>query len=64
MATAVIQAAAQLLLDAAMRVIYEDPRQWSTRSCATCRTVTGIVGKPFGCDLYRPDKTKREEKRA
>jgi len=37
-------------------IIYSDPHQWSTRHCQTCKSVTAIIGKPFGC--YR----KMEEK--
>lgn len=45
----VVQAAAHVLIDAALRLIEQDPHQWSMRPCATCRSVSAIVGRPFGC---------------
>ncbi len=26
-----------------------DPHQWSTRPCPTCREITAIIGRKFGC---------------
>lgn len=37
--------------------IYADPHQWSTRGCATCKEITALLGKPFGCDRYRLART-------
>lgn len=48
----VVQAAAQVLVDAVLRLLQDDPHSWSKRPCATCRAVSNIVGKPFGCCLY------------
>lgn len=45
----IVQAAAQVLVDAALRLIEVDPHQWSPRPCPTCRAVSSIVGRPFGC---------------
>lgn len=47
-----IQAAAEVIVDAALRLIQADPHQWSERPCSTCRAVSEIVNKPFGCVLY------------
>lgn len=55
---AVIQAAASLMLDAATNLLQTDPHQWSTRPCSTCRTISGLVGRPFGCYLYAQQKGK------
>jgi len=57
-AAVVIQAAACVLLDAALNLIQADPHQWSTRPCGTCRSVTAIIGRRFGCDLYRQQEAK------
>jgi len=46
----VITAAAEMLVDAALRAIEADPHQWSTRPCQTCRTVSALVGRAFGCE--------------
>jgi hypothetical protein len=29
-----------------------DPHQWSNRPCPTCRAISGLVGRKFGCYLY------------
>jgi cytidine deaminase len=50
---AIIQAAARVLAESAFALIQADPHQWSTRPCSTCRTVTMLIGAPFGCELRR-----------
>jgi len=49
----IVQAAAQILMDTALRLIQEDPHQWSDRHCPTCRSISAISGKPFGCYEYQ-----------
>ena len=39
-------------------LLYEDPHQWSTRPCGTCRTASGLIGKPYGCYRYAILKEK------
>lgn len=34
---------------AASDVLYADPHEFSTRPCGTCRAITAMTGKPFGC---------------
>lgn len=51
-AQVVIRAAANIVLDTALRLIQADPHQWSERGCSTCRAVTQLAGSPFGCVLY------------
>lgn len=53
----VIKAAANVLIEAAMDLLYQDPHKWSDRPCPTCRPITTLLGKPFGC--YRYQQTKR-----
>lgn len=36
----------------AFDLIQDDPHHWSSRPCPTCKAVTVIIGKPFGCVLY------------
>lgn len=48
----VIQAAASVLIDAALAALQTDNHYWSTRPCDTCRFISGIRGKPFGCYEY------------
>lgn len=45
-----MKAAALALVDAALRVIEGDPHMFSTRPCQTCRTVSSLVARPFGCE--------------
>lgn len=58
-----VKAAAEKLLDAALKVIQDDPHQWSGRPCSSCRAVTAIYGKPFGCiaRALRDDRRRQEE---
>lgn len=49
----VVKAAARVLIASALNILQSDPHQWSMRPCPTCRAVSAIVGRPFGCDLYR-----------
>lgn len=48
-----IKACANILIGTIADIIYADSHQWSTRPCETCKTITAILGKPFGCDRYR-----------
>lgn len=48
------------ILDAVLSLLQDDPHQWSTRPCPTCRTITGIVRRPFGCSLVA---ARRDDKR-
>ena len=57
-AKTLIQAAASVLFDAALHVLQNDPHAWSKRPCQTCRTVTALAGKPFGCYLYAEQRRK------
>lgn len=47
-----------LLIDALTDLIYNDPHQWSTRGCQTCRAISSIIKKPFGCYQYAEQKKK------
>ncbi len=38
-----------LLIDALRDLIYNDSHRWSKRPCQTCRAITSIIKKPFGC---------------
>ena len=45
----IIRAAANVIVDPIIRLIEDDPHQWSTRPCQTCKTISSLIGKPFGC---------------
>lgn len=55
--TMLIQAAARTLMEASLHLVESDPHIWSTRPCATCKAVSSILGRSFGC------QKKMEEKR-
>ena len=38
-------------LQRALQLIQKDPHQWTARPCPTCRTISRICGKPFGCSV-------------
>ena len=37
-------------------LLQADPHQWSTRPCSTCKKITSLSKRNFGCDLYRERK--------
>jgi hypothetical protein len=41
------------ILKAVLRLIQDDPHQWSSRPCSTCQTISGLIGEPFGCSLVK-----------
>ncbi len=45
----VIKAAVVVVMESALLLIENDPHQWSPRPCSTCRAVTTLIGRPFGC---------------
>ena len=56
----VIQSTMEIFMNAALNLIQADPHQWSERPCSTCRAVSELANKPFGCCAYAK---KREETR-
>ena len=52
-----IRACANIIIDAVVNVIYADPHGWSKRPCDTCRTISAIIGKPFGCYRLQASNT-------
>lgn len=52
----VMKAGVSILMDVALELLQRDPHQWSTRPCSTCRAISSIIGKPFGCYLYQKEK--------
>jgi hypothetical protein len=46
----IIEACAEILTSKAFELIEKDPHQWSKRPCTTCRTISAIIGRPFGCE--------------
>ncbi len=54
-----LSAAVDKVTGSAFKLIQADPHQWSTRGCVTCRTVSELIEKPFGCVLYAKERAGR-----
>lgn len=59
----VIKAAVNIIVESVLNLIQKDPHQWSARPCSTCRAISSIINKPFGCILYAIEKKKNEQLR-
>ena len=55
----IVKAAASIVIDAVVNAIQNDGHVYGTRPCETCRAVSGIIGKPFGCYKYQEDLKKK-----
>lgn len=44
---------AKLLIDAIVNLLNEDGHCFGSRPCATCKAVSGMIGRPFGCYEYQ-----------
>jgi hypothetical protein len=43
----------RVLAETVASVVEADPHQWSARPCQSCRVVSGLLGRPFGCEKRR-----------
>ena len=57
-----IRVAVDIIMDVVVETIGIDGHQWSDRPCSTCRAITGLIGRPYGCYWYQ-DKKKSEVKK-
>ncbi len=53
-----------IIMDSVVEIIALDGHQWSDRPCQTCRAVTGLIGRPFGCYWYQAKKKQALETEA
>ena len=56
----IIKAAAQIIVDAILAIIQDDPHIWSSRPCRGCNTISSLIGKPFGCYEYQARQARGE----
>ena len=56
----IVKAAAGIVIDAVVNAIQNDGHIYGNRPCETCRAVSGIMGRPFGCYKYQEDLKKRK----
>lgn len=54
----IAKAASNVLMDAVLGIIQGDSHHWSNRPCQSCLTISGIIGKPFGCYKYQEERKK------
>lgn len=50
--TRIISACARVLTYSALKLLEDDNHMWSERPCPTCRTISHLIGRPFGCHAY------------
>ena len=55
-----IRVASAILMDAVLDIIQRDSHQWSNRPCESCRAISGIIGRPFGCYEYQRQRNARK----
>lgn len=48
-----IKVTANILIETILDIIQNDSHHWSKRPCQSCRTISGIIGKSFGCYKYQ-----------
>lgn len=48
--------AALIIIESALNILQADPHQWSDRGCNTCRSITALTGKTFGCYRYMEER--------
>lgn len=53
-----VKAAVAVIMGSVVEAIGVDGHSWSDRPCQTCRVVSGIIGRPFGCYWYQEKKGK------
>lgn len=46
---AAIRGTASIVVEAILRLLDEDPHDFTSRPCQTCRAVTSLAGRAFGC---------------
>lgn len=59
----VIRAAVNIILKTVLDLIQDDPHLWSKRPCSTCRSISAIINKPFGCVLKADQERKQYDKK-
>ncbi len=45
----VLEEAVTLIVGAILDALEADPHQWSTRGCQTCRAISALAHRDFGC---------------
>ena len=51
-----LSAVGEFIQYTAFDLIQGDPHQWSKRPCSTCKTISTLIKRSFGCVLYAKQK--------
>ena len=54
----ILKASINVFIESILRIVQNDPHQWSNRPCESCRTISSIIDKPFGCYKYMVEHNK------
>lgn len=55
-----LQAAARSYTRTMAELLYKDNHYWSERPCGTCKTISALIGEPFGCYRYAEDRRRQQ----
>ena len=58
-----IAALESVLPKAVNDLIYADPHMWSDRPCGTCKTISNLIGAPFGCNRRQAERKLQTQER-
>ncbi len=52
------------VLEEVLDLLQQDPHQWSERPCPTCRAISQLASRDFGCSLWaiQVGKLRKEAK--
>lgn len=53
-----VRAAAKMLMESVLSLLYHDKHYWSTRPCQTCQEITSLTGVEFGFVRYAREHRK------
>ena len=48
-----VKAAVSIIMDRVVETIGVDGHSWSDRPCQTCKAISGMIGRPYGCYWYQ-----------
>jgi hypothetical protein len=56
----IARVSAGLIVEAMLDLLQTDGHQWSSRPCDTCRAISGLAGRTFGCIRYAEEHRKAQ----
>lgn len=54
-----VRALSAIIMDSVLALIQNDSHCWSMRPCQTCKAITSITGKKFGCYKYQEENNNK-----